>query len=70
MSYAVFIQRRAQRELADLPVEDRTRIAVAMRDLGEEPRPQGCRKLTVGKDGVFGSAITELSRKSTTLKAR
>ena len=50
MSYAVLIRRRAQKELAGLPAEAYERAKEAMRDLGEEPRPTGSRKLT-GREG-------------------
>jgi mRNA interferase RelE/StbE len=50
MSYDVFILRRAQRELALLPPEVYERIKRAIWNLGQEPRPSGCQKLT-GRDG-------------------
>ncbi len=50
MRYAVFILRRAQRELADLPSEIYEHAKEAIASLGEEPRPHGCRKLT-GREG-------------------
>ena len=50
MSYAVFILRRAQRELAALPVESYARVRDAIRNLAEETRPKGCVKLT-GREG-------------------
>jgi len=45
MRYAVFILRRAQKELAELPSEIYERAKEAIRSLGEDPRPHGCRKL-------------------------
>jgi mRNA interferase RelE/StbE len=49
MSHAVSILRRAQRELEDLPPDVYRRIAVALRDLANNPRPPGCQKLS-GRD--------------------
>ena len=50
MAYTISILRKAQKELADLPMEAYERVRGAIYDLGEDPRPQGCRKLT-GRDG-------------------
>lgn len=50
MSYKVFILRRAQRELAELPTEAFQRAKEAILNLSEEQRPSGCRKLT-GREG-------------------
>lgn len=50
MSYAVLILRRAQKELADLPQDTYARVRDAIRNLSDDPRPPGCRKLT-GRDG-------------------
>lgn len=50
MPYRVLILRRAQRELGDLPTAAYQRVCDAIRSLGSEPRPAGCRKLT-GRDG-------------------
>jgi len=50
MSYTVFILRRAQKELAQLPVRDYGRLRDAVRALARNPRPPGCRKLT-GREG-------------------
>lgn len=50
MSYTVFLLRRAQKELAQLPAEVYVRIRDAIRDLGQEARPRGCAKLT-GREG-------------------
>ena len=46
MSYAVFILRRAQSELAALPQDTYQRINAAISGLKEEERPHGCKKLT------------------------
>lgn len=50
MNYSVFILARAQRELAILPKSDYEKVKKAMLDLGANPRPANCRKLT-GRDG-------------------
>jgi len=50
MSYAVFILRRAQKELAQLPAAVYEQAKETIRTLGEEPRPPGCKKLT-GREG-------------------
>jgi mRNA interferase RelE/StbE len=46
VNYTVFILRRAQKELAQLSPEPYARVRDAIRALGQEPRPQGCLKLT------------------------
>lgn len=45
MIYTVLVLRRVQKEMAGLPDEPYQRIKSAMRALGENPRPPGCRKL-------------------------
>jgi mRNA interferase RelE/StbE len=50
MSYEVFILRRAQKELANLPKTDYERMRNAVVVLAENPRPAGCKKLT-GREG-------------------
>jgi len=50
MNYAVFILRRALKELAKLPPEIYERIKAAIWGLGQEPKPAGCQKLT-GREG-------------------
>jgi len=47
--YDIFILRRAQRELAQLPQEAYERVRGAIRGL-ENPRPEGCVEL-VGREG-------------------
>jgi len=49
MSYAIYILRRAQKELAQLPSNSYTRVRDAVRDLGGNLWPRGCRKLA-GRD--------------------
>ena len=48
--YTVRILRRAQKELASLPDETLERLVEAIRGLGEDPRPAGCRRLS-GRGG-------------------
>ena len=50
MSYAVFILRRAQRELRSLRTSAYERVREAVGDLSDDPRPSGCRRLT-GREG-------------------
>lgn len=50
MSYTVFILRRAQKELAQLPRETYEHIRDAIRNFGQEPRPHGSTKL-IGREG-------------------
>lgn len=50
MSYNIQILRRAQKELATLPQVVYPRVRDAIRDLAENPRPPGCKKL-VGRSG-------------------
>ncbi len=50
MSYNILITRRAQKELARLPVEDYERVRDAIFKLAHNPRPRGCLKLT-GREG-------------------
>ena len=45
-SYSVLIKRTATRELADLPLRDRRRVAARIGGLAADPRPQGCEKLS------------------------
>ena len=49
-SYELFILRRAQRELLDLPAGEYERVRGSIRSLAQVPRPQGCLKFT-GRDG-------------------
>ena len=49
MTYALFIEKRAQRTLSRIARQDRERIADAIRRLADEPRPPGVKKLS-GRD--------------------
>ena len=46
MTYRVDILPSARRELAALPLKDRTRVDKRILSLGENPRPVGSKKLT------------------------
>jgi mRNA interferase RelE/StbE len=46
MKYSLSILPRAQKELAQIPSRDYTRLVKAINDLGDDHRPAGCRKLT------------------------
>jgi len=48
--YTIVILRRAQKELAELPLEVYARVRDAIRKLGENPRPPGYIKLS-GREG-------------------
>ncbi len=48
-SCEILIKPSAVRELEDLPLKDRRRIATKTQVLSEDPRPRGCEKLT-GQD--------------------
>ena len=50
VSYAVFIEARADKALGKLPREVQERLEAAMDALAEDPRPQGSRKLS-GREG-------------------
>jgi len=47
--YRVVIERNAEKDLDRLSAVVRRRVIFAIRDLGAEPRPPGCRKLVGGK---------------------
>jgi mRNA interferase RelE/StbE len=47
MSYSIQILRRAQKELSQLPKTEYERVKEAILNLSQDPRPQGCKKLTV-----------------------
>ena len=61
MSYRVLTLRRAQKELGALPGAMFEKVVTSIRDLGEDPRPQGCSKLT-GRDEIddAGQCVTVL----------
>ena len=48
--YQVKILRRAQKALEKIRGADYEKIKVAIADLGNDPRPSGCKKL-MGRDG-------------------
>lgn len=46
MTYAICIERRAQRSLSRIAGQDRDRLSSAIRRLADDPRPQGVKKLS------------------------
>jgi mRNA interferase RelE/StbE len=50
VNHSLSILRRAQKELAQISPGDYERVVEAIRDLANNPRPAGCRKLT-GREG-------------------
>lgn len=48
--YKVQVERKAQKKLAKIPAPYYTNIKTAILNLGNNPRPQGCKKLK-GRDG-------------------
>jgi mRNA interferase RelE/StbE len=48
--YTVEVLHRAARSLLKLPLPDRARIAARIDGLAENPRPDGCKKLTGSAD--------------------
>lgn len=47
--YKVVVSKSASRELNDLPVQAVNRIIPAIKKLGDDPRPTGCKKLKGGQ---------------------
>ena len=45
-SYSVLIKRSAAKELEALELKDRQRVVDRVRGLADDPRPQGCEKLS------------------------
>jgi mRNA interferase RelE/StbE len=48
--YHVRVERKAQKELSKIPEPYYSNIKTAILDLGNDPRPTGCKKLK-GRDG-------------------
>ncbi|WP_205623611.1 type II toxin-antitoxin system RelE family toxin [Anditalea andensis] len=48
--YKVRVERKAQKKLAKIPEPYYSNIKTAILDLGNDPRPKGCKKLK-GRDG-------------------
>jgi mRNA interferase RelE/StbE len=46
VTYSVDILRSAQKQLGRIDREDQSRIISAIQALADDPRPQGCRKLS------------------------
>ena len=47
MTYTIEILRSAQKELSKIQTQDQKRIIENIRKLAENPRPSGCKKLSV-----------------------
>jgi mRNA interferase RelE/StbE len=45
-SYRISIKRSAAKELEKIPLPDRKRIVEKIRELADDPRPSGCKKLS------------------------
>ncbi len=50
MSWHIEVTRRAEKELAGLPIRHRRRIARAIDTLQDDPRPVGAKKLNSSQD--------------------
>ena len=50
MTYSVWVLRRAQKELAQLPRDSYNQVRDRILALADGPKPSGCRKLT-GREG-------------------
>ncbi|MEI6075491.1 MAG: type II toxin-antitoxin system RelE/ParE family toxin [Verrucomicrobiota bacterium] len=48
--YRVLLERAAEKDLSRLSAEIHDRLIVAIRSLGQNPRPSGCRKLAGSKN--------------------
>ncbi len=46
MAYAVEVPRKVQKQVARLSTDVQDRVDAAIRDLGQDPRPPGCRRLS------------------------
>jgi len=53
MAYTIRIKRSARKELAAIPLPQRRRIAAKSDALGENPRPQGARKLRGTQEAAY-----------------
>lgn len=45
--YRVIVKKAAEKAIDSLPSKIRTRIVIAINDLGDEPRPDGCKKMSL-----------------------
>jgi mRNA-degrading endonuclease RelE of RelBE toxin-antitoxin system len=46
MPYELYIERHAEKDLKRLEASTFTEIAAKIKELADNPRPQGCRKIT------------------------
>jgi mRNA interferase RelE/StbE len=45
MSYRISIRKQALKELENLPLKESRKVAAAIDELSQNPRPDGCKKL-------------------------
>ena len=50
MSYRLILKRSAEKELLALPKTQAFKVKSAIAELGENPRPQGCKKMSGSAD--------------------
>ncbi len=50
ISYRILLERAAEKDLAQLPLQIHNRVISAIQALATNPRPPGCRKLAGGKN--------------------
>ena len=53
MAYQIRIGKRVRKEMGQLPRQDQARILAAIKALGEEPRPPGCRPVKAAGKGTY-----------------
>lgn len=52
MAYRIDLRQRAKKQLADLPKRDGANVYASIKDLAEEPRPPGVKKLK-GEESLY-----------------
>ena len=53
MSYRVSIRKQALKELEELPLKQSRKVAHAIDELAEDPRPAGCKKLKGEREYIW-----------------
>jgi mRNA interferase RelE/StbE len=53
MAYQIRIGKRVRKEMARLPRQDQARVIAAIKSLGQEPRPPGCRPVKGAEKGTY-----------------
>jgi len=51
--YQIYMERRAEKALANLPQKDQLRVLVVIDALSENPRPQGCVPVKAAPKGTY-----------------